>query len=199
METNIVEKIEQQRANETAGLSLGGLPRYPAHIMAEKQTAIDAAYTDALAGELEAARALAREADNVGLAAHSDPSSWLQPDELATATARAAFVKEDIAGLDADSLLNRMRQALASNDKPLQWLLLRYAPETLDSPSLHHELTQLRGQLTTAVIPEQTRQATAKAHQMRLEAEIRRVDAAAALHKARGSGNSFNPFAAEYR
>lgn len=195
-----LQQIEADRAANTAQLYYDGQPQWPAQEMEKRLAAIDTTYKEALASELDAARAMRQEAEQIALQASSDPTTWLLSEELTAATARAPFVKEDVAGLDGDKLVNRIKQALASGDKPLQWLLLRYAPETLASPSLHHELSQLRAQLETAVIPEATRQAASKANAQRLAAEQRRVAVAAAMHAAKNKpGLAFNPFSAEYR
>jgi hypothetical protein len=196
------EQIEQDRAAAIARLhDSKGRQNLPDHMHQEQVTAIDKAYQQALAHELNTARELAAEADRIALEAHSDPSSWLTPEELTAANARASFVREDIAQLDPGALLNRARQALAAGDKPLAWLMLRYMPTSLDdySPSLHHELQQVRAALETAVKPAAAADATKRANAQRLAAEERRVAAAVRLHKATGDRRPFNPFAAEYR
>ena len=70
-------------------------------------------------------------------AAHADPVSALTPAELATANARALFIREDSERLPLPALLTRLRGVLASGangpDKPTAFCWGRYAHQRIAS------------------------------------------------------------------
>jgi len=84
----------------------------------------------AVAAELAAVRR-AEEAE------HDDPVSYLTPAELATANARAGFVREDSERLPLPQLLTRLRGVLAAGvngpDKPTALVWGRYAGQRIAS------------------------------------------------------------------
>ena len=90
------------------------------------------------------------------------------------------------------------RRALASGDKPLTWLMLRYLPQTAaaaaESVSLAAELGQVVKQLESAVMPEAQRRARQEAKDKILAAENKRVAVKHARWVANGRKGVFNPF-----
>ena len=64
---------------------------------------------------------------------HADPTGRLTPAELERANQRAMFVREDAERLPLDQLAARMRQAIATGDKALTFLWLRYGQARMDA------------------------------------------------------------------
>lgn len=142
------------------------------------------------------------EADRIEAKAGSDSTAWLSAEELAHATARQPFVLEDLKNASPDDLVNRINQAIEAHDRPLLWLLHRlaparwaeYPPEELGGIRLAREYSRATGELALAIVPEPVLGAQARAHELRVGAEERRVEAAHALWVANGKKGSFNPF-----
>jgi len=124
----------------------------------------------------------------------ADTTAWLSPEELTRAEASAAFVKEDLQELDTDEILIRAKAAAKNKDKPLAWLYLRYMPTEANTVSGSIELTRLKEQLETLVMPPAVVEAAANSADLMLDAERRRVAASEALYLAGDGQGAFNPF-----
>lgn len=197
-----VETIEQDR--ETAVNALytihdgARVPLHADHVHQARLAEAERVYNERLAAlqaEAEADRAAAEELASMQ---YTDKTTWLTAEELAAANGRASFVREDLAAADVDTQLNMARRALASGDKPLAWLMLRYLPQTAaaaaESVSLAAELGQVVKQLETAVMPEAQRRARQEAKDKILAAENKRVAVKHARWVANGRKGVFNPF-----
>ena len=106
-------------------LSPGGRPLYAPDIMAEKSTAIRAAYLAELARLEDTARAAGAAAESTLADGRRDPYSWLTDSELQRATLLAPFVKEDIEHGMVTS---------PAGDRAHAWLIWRAAVST-DNPN----------------------------------------------------------------
>ncbi len=197
-----VQTIEQDR--ETAVNALFTIhegqrvPLHADHVHQARLAEADQVYHERLAALLAEAEAERAAAEELASLQYTDKTTWLTAEELAAANGRASFVREDLAAADVDTQLNMARRALASGDKPLAWLMLRYLPQTaaaaLESVSLSMELGRVVKQLEAAIMPEEQQTAVKTAQERRIEAERKRVAAKHAQWKANGSQGVFNPF-----
>ncbi len=193
---NELEQLNEEISNRAAGLNLD----YEVH--QQKLTALADEKIERLADLVQAAEDDKAAADALEATAAGDSTAWLTSDELAAATARQAFVMEDLQAADPDEMISRINQAIAANDKPLLWLYRRYSAERWQQYepgklglTLPIEYRRAMTAVNAAVIPEKIRTAKEDAHKMRLDAEKRRVAAGAALWNAEGRKGSYNPFA----
>lgn len=175
------------------------MPLHADHIHQDRLAAIDRAYHERLAAFQAEAAADRAAAEELASLQYTDKTTWLTAEELAAANGRASFVREDLTAADVDTQLNMARRALASGDRPLVWLMLRYLPQTAkpaaaESVALAAELDQVVTQLQAAVMPEDQRAAAQTAQERLVEAEKKRVAAKYAIWKANGSKGVFNPF-----
>jgi hypothetical protein len=153
--------------------------RYSDDIHSEMQQAIIAEFHAemlALVAEAQQARA---NAESV-LQRRTSSLAWLADAELIRANALAPFVVQDIAALggDVDALAAFVRDALASDDRVLQWLVLRHADQAfagVDNETLtpRNVMTwqQARDDLRQVVAPPELLDAERRAREMLLKAD----------------------------
>lgn len=109
-------------------------------------------------------------------AVNTDPSKWLSATDLATANARAPFVKEDVDILRLDHLAARLEQVLSERDAVSAWLYARYVPARLnrgvEAPKMgskieYGRVADLLRDIETLAMPDAVRQRAAKAKQLK--------------------------------
>lgn len=194
--SNILEL--NQEITERELLAQAQIARETAKIEALKAEKI--ARLEDMKNKAEADKQAAEELFNAARGA--DATTWLTADELHSATARQAFVLEDMAAsASPDDFLNRVNQALKTNDKPALWLYHRHLekrwseyPAEEKGIGLQSEYMEIKRQLEAAIVPESVRSGAAKAREMMLEAEKRRSDAHYALYVENGRKGSYNPW-----
>jgi len=195
------ESIQEAQARRDAALSelylelIDGrrVPRHGEEIQQQKTAEIEATYHDDLRALMQAAAADKRQAEEQSRQ-QQDPTTWLTAEELASANSRAAFVKEDVASLAIDEVLQRARAAARNEDRSLAWLYLRYLPKDAGSLADIQELRRVRDLLQSVVIPDDVHEVANQSAARMLEAEKRRVAAYTELYRAGGVQGGYNPF-----
>lgn len=119
---------------------------------------------DAIGPDIE--RRIAASEQEVLKLEHSDPSSALTTEELEGANARRAFVADEVFGLSAEALMERMRAVMASGDRPAMFLYAHHARAKISDPVFGDdaqalELKELVGELDHALDPGRTRKTEA--------------------------------------
>lgn len=136
----------------------------------------------------------ARQAAELAKDAMIDPSSWLTTSELAAADQRERFVREDLADMTPEQIMDAAILAVKNRDKPLAWLILRYADKPKEKKAAH-DWQLIEPGLRAFVIPEKVTTAAQRSQQLALAAEEKRVKAKLMLHKLKGKqAGPFNPF-----
>lgn len=140
-------------------------PRYAPELQAQKVREVEDAYDADLRALMETARTMYDEAETK-LTKVDRPYGWLTPDELTTAAAMAPFVKEDIAAMDANAVLQTVKSAAAA-DRVEKWLIARYAPrrwseldraiETSPGMAAKAHFEKSAAELQDAIMPESRR------------------------------------------
>jgi hypothetical protein len=148
-------------------------PRYSDELQAQKVREIEDAYDHDLRALMETAQGLYDEAE-AKLTRVDRPYGWLTADEMAAAASMAPFVKEDIAAMDANAVLQTVKSAAAAGQVE-RWLIDRYARqrwqeldatiETAPGMSTKAHFEKSAAELQDSIMPENRRKErdTAKA------------------------------------
>lgn len=95
----------------------------------------DQGLQEAIAAARETAEAAKAEAERDALAGSADPTMGLSPSDLADASARSGFVKEECETMTPEALAKRVRWAAVSGSPSVRWLYARYAQERFQRES----------------------------------------------------------------
>ena len=167
-----------------AELYRDGRPMFTEQVHGEQLTRVLAPLQQAVAAVEQMAKDAEAEAKKLETLASRDPLTSLSTDELQRAAALAPFVKEEVEGMNAYALAQRLRAVVDHEDVATKHLYLRYASQRTDAlESTAEPLAALR----LALIDPKTAQAAQAATELRQKASKAVFDARQLLGETDGS------------
>jgi hypothetical protein len=164
-----------------------GKPMFAPEVHAEQMTRALAPLQQAVAAVEQMAQDTEAEAKKLETLASRDPLAGLSTDDLQRAAALAPFIKEEVEGMNAYALAQRLQAVADHEDVVSKHLYLRYASQRTDA--LENTGRPLAAIRTTLTDPK-TAQAAQQANELRQQASKAVFDARQMLGETDGSAQA---------